>query len=354
MRTFKLFLMTLIAMTFLASSSALAQQGARRNTTITSRQENQAEKKQTKVDEGQKPTNVVNQPATDAKMRQAGGTQSDRRNGSGNKSGNSGNVNNNNSGNAGHNNGNVGNSNGRVNNGGNNSGSSHNNNGNVGKNNGNVGHNNGNAGHNNGNVNHNNGGNRPPVNNGHNNGYNSGYNNGYKDGYKDGNKDSHYGNGRYPGGYDYPGYRIALPKARVYERSDIVYRSNASSIVLRTYFRSKEEAYDYVAELLESKYFTINEYGNGYSWMQTDVSFVPTPYDWTNPMTHNQFRIRVNITKSFGVVRVTLSGEWRESILSSAFSILRFQPSDRYSTYYAWNILEDLADDIPHSLVSYR
>ena len=328
--------MTLLAMTVFASSSALAQQGARRNTNITSRQETQAEKKQTKVNEVQKPTNVVNQPATDAKMRQAGGTQGDRRNGTGNNSGKSGNVNNNsgnvgNNGNSGHN----GNS-GKVNNGGYN---------------GNAGHGNGNAGHNNGNVG--NGGNRPPVNNGnsgHNNG-NVGHNNG---GHKPPVNNNHKDYGRYPGGYDYPGYRIALPNARVYSNSQIVTRSNASSIVLRTYFRSKEEAYDYMANLLESKYFTINEYGNGYSWMQTDVTFVPTPYDWTDPMTHNQFRIRVNITKSFGVVRVTLSGEWRESILSTMFSVLRFQPSDRYSTYYAWSILEDLADDIPHSLVSYR
>ena len=240
-------------------------------------------------------------------------------------------------------NGNVGNNNGKVNNGGNNGGNNGNaghNNGNVGRddgkrppvNNGNAGHNNGNGNHNNGGVNHNSGGNKPPKDNGHGN----------------------YDKGKYPYGYDYPGYRLALPKARVYDRSQIVTRTNASSIVLRTVFRTKEEAYDYVAELLESKYFTINEYGNGYSWMQTDISFVPTPYDWTNPMTHNQFRIRVDITKSFGVVRVTLSGEWRESILSSMFSVLRFQPSDRYSTYYAWSILEDLAEDIPHSLISYR
>lgn len=317
MRTFKLFMMTLIAMTFLASSSALAQQGARRNTNITSRQETQAEKKQTKVNEVQKPAKVDNQPATDARMRQAGGTQSDRRNGTGN-SGNSSSKN----GGAVNHNGNVVNNNGKASNG--------------------------------------HSGNRPPVNNGHNgshnnnNGYNSGYSNGYKDGYKDGNRNGNYGYGSYPYGYDYPGYRLSVPKARIYDRAAIVTRTNASSIVLRTYFRSKEEAYDYMAELLESKYFTINEYGNGYSWMQTDVSFVPTPYDWTNPMTHNQFRIRVNITRSFGVVRVTLSGEWRESILSTMFSVLRFQPSDRYSTYYAWNILEDLAEDIPHSLISYR
>ena len=342
MRTFKLFLMTLVAMTFLASSSALAQQGARRNTNITTRQETKAEKKQVKVNEAQKPANVDNQPATDARMRQAGGSQGDRRNGSGNNSGNSGKANNN-SGNVVDHNGNVGNNNGKVNNGGNNGGNNGNaghNNGNVGRddgkrppvNNGNAGHNNGNGNHNNGGVNHNSGGNKPPKDNGHGN----------------------YDKGKYPYGYDYPGYRLALPKARVYDRSQIVTRTNASSIVLRTVFRTKEEAYDYVAELLTSKYFTINEYGNGYSWMQTDISFVPTPYDWTNPMTHNQFRIRVDITKSFGVVRVTLSGEWRESILSSMFSVLRFQPSDRYSTYYAWSILEDLAEDIPHSLISYR
>ena len=326
MRTFKLFMMTLIAMTFLASSSALAQQGARRNTNITSRQENQAEKKQTKVNEVQKPANVDNQPATDARMRQAGGTHSDRRNVTG-SSGNSSSKN----GGAVNSNGNVVNNNGKAGNG------HSNGNGNVGRTDNS----------------------RPPVNNGHNNGhnnngYNSGYSNGYKDGYKDGNRNGNYGYGSYPYGYDYPGYRLSVPKARVYDRAAIVTRTNASSIVLRTYFRSKEEAYDYMAELLESKYFTINEYGNGYSWMQTDVSFVPTPYDWTNPMTHNQFRIRVSITKSFGVVRVTLSGEWRESILSTMFSVLRFQPSDRYSTYYAWNILEDLAEDIPHSLISYR
>ena len=327
MRTFRFLLMTLLAMTVFAGASALAQQGARRNTNVTVRQETKAENKQAKVNEAQKPTNVENQSATDARMRQAGGSQSDRRNGANSNSGKSGNVSNgsaNSSGSGKVNNGgnvtlggNAGNG-GKVNNGGN-----ANNHNNGGYNNG------GNAGHNN-NGSHNNGGNKPPVNNGH------------------------YGGGAYPGGYDYPGYRPSLPNMRVYDRTQIVTRTNASSIVLRTYFRTKEEAYDYVAALLEGKYFIINDYGNGYSWLQTDVTFVPAPYDWTNPMTHNQFRIRVNITKSFGVVRVSLSGEWRESVLSSLFSVLRFQPSDKYSTYYAWNILEDIADEIPHSLVSYR
>ena len=186
-------------------------------------------------------------------------------------------------------------------------------------------------------------GNRPPVNNG-------GYGNGNRPPVNNG------GYGNYPGGYNdiYPGVRPPLPNARVYDRAQTVYRTNCSSIVIRTPFRTKAEAYYYVERLLEENFYTIGTYGNGYSWLQSDVTFIPTPYDWTNPMTHNQFRIKVSFTKSFGYVKVTLSGEWRESILSSVFSILRFQPSDRYSTYYAWNVLEDLADAIPHSSLSYR
>jgi hypothetical protein len=140
----------------------------------------------------------------------------------------------------------------------------------------------------------------------------------------------------------------------VYDRAQTVYRTNCSTIVLRTLFRTKEEAYRYVERLLVSSDYTIGTYGNGYSWLQSDVAFIPTPYDWTNPMTHNQFRVKVTFTRSFGYVRVTLSGDWRESMLSSAFSTLRFQPSDSYSTYYAWNVLEDLAESIPHSSLSYR
>ena len=145
-----------------------------------------------------------------------------------------------------------------------------------------------------------------------------------------------------------------MPRVRTYDRNMVYVRTNASEIVVRTVFRTKQEAYDYVARLLDERFFTISAYGNGYSWMETNVSFVPTPYEWTDPLTHNQFRIRVNITKSLGTVRVSLSGEWRESYLSSVFSILRFQPSDRYSTYYAWNILEDIAEDIPGYSISYR
>lgn len=324
--------MAILAMLMLVSSPALAQSGARRNTTVTERQEAKAERKQTKVNEVQKPTNIANQAATDDKLRNPGGTSSDRRNGndsnSGKSSGNGGAVNNN-GGNNGNNGGSVYSSNGGK------SGGSGNVNGNS-----NSGKNNG--GYSGGNY----GGNRPPVNGGNYGGYN-------------GNDRPPVNNGsygKYPGGYNdiYPGVRPYLPTIRSYTSSEIVYRTNSSSIVLRTPFRSKEEAYRYVERLLDNNMYTVGTYGNGYSWLQSEVSFIPTPFDWTNPMTHNQFRIKVNFYKSFGYIRVAISGEWRESILSSSYSVLRFQPSDSYSTYYAWNVLEDLADSIPHDTLSYR
>ena len=325
MRNYNYYFMALLAMLMLVSAPALAQSGARRNTTVTERQEANAERKQTKVNEAQKSTNVSSQSATDIKLRNPGGTSSDRRNGSSSdvRSGNGGAVNNSGNGNANHN-GNA-NYNGNVNN-----GKSNGNNGNVGNN-------------------------RPPVNNG-NNGYNRPpVNNGGSFG---GNYGGNYngGHGGYPGGYgkNYPGYRPSLPTLRVYERTDIYYRTNASSIVLRTPFRTKDEAYRYVERLLLDSDYIIGTYGNGYSWIQSEACFIPTPYDWTDPMTHNQFRIKVSFAKSFGYVQVTISGDWRESILSSRYSILRFQPSNSYSTYYAWNVLEDLADAIPHSALSYR
>ena len=124
--------------------------------------------------------------------------------------------------------------------------------------------------------------------------------------------------------------------------------------MLRTYFRSKEEAYRYVEMLLLDSDYIIGTYGNGYSWIQSEASFIPTPGDWTSPMTHNQFRIKVSFAKCFGTVTVTISGDWRESMLSYKYSPLRFQPNKNYSTYYAWNVLEDLAESIPHSSLSYR
>ena len=366
MRTLRNYFLAAIAMVFLASVSALAQQGARRNATVTSRQETKAERKQEKVNEVQKPASVSNQSATDQRMRSAGGTSSNRRDGAGVSSGSSSSV----SSNASSNDSRivVGGGSGKASgsssadsrigagSGGNkpsggsvsgNSGSNH-----SGSYGGNYGSGSHNGSYGNGNHSGNHSGN-----------YGSGYGGGNKP--SGGNSHSNVnvninigggpGYGTYPGGYNYPGMRPALPPSRSYDRYGIVTRTNASSIVIRTVFRTKAEAYDYVARLLDARYFTIGSYGNGYSWLMTDVTFIPTPFDWTNPMTHNQFRVRVDVSSSlFGGVKVILSGEWRESILSDAFSILRFQPSDRYSTYYAWSILEDIAENIPGTAIAYR
>lgn len=352
MRTLRNYFLAAIAMVFLASVSAFAQQGARRNATVTSRQETKAERKQEKVNEVQKPASVSNQSATDQRMRSAGGTSSNRRDGAGVASGSSSNVSSNASSNSSSNDsriavgGNSGKSSGsssadsRIGAG---SGANKPSGGSVSGNSGKSGSGYGgsSSGNHSGNYGYGyGGGNKPSGGNSHSN-VNVNINVG--------------GYGTYPGGYNYPGMRPALPPSRVYDSYGIVTRTNASTIVIRTAFRSKAEAYDYVARLLDARYFTIGGYGNGYSWLQTDVTFIPTPFDWTNPMTHNQFRIRVDISSSlFGGVKVTLSGEWRESILSDAFSILRFQPSDRYSTYYAWSILEDIAENIPGTAIAYR
>ena len=357
MRTFKFYLPALFVMLFAASAPALAQQGARRNTTVTTRQETRAERKQEKVNEVQKPANVASQSATDSRMRTAGGSQSDRRSGSAASSGgypasSSGSVHGGTSSGkagsagSGHGQGSVGGGSGKS------GGSSASGIGGTGSKSGSssseivarppAGGNSG-SGYSGGNYSGGSysGDNRPPVSGSY---PGSGYD----------NRPPAPPAGTYPGGYSYPGVRPPLPTVRTYDRAETVYRTNCSSIVLRTLFRTKEEAYRYVEALLRESDYTIGTYGNGYSWLQSDVTFIPTPFDWTNPMTHNQFRIKVSFFKSFGYVKATISGEWRESVLSSIFSTLRFQPSSSYSTYYAWNVLEDLAEAIPHTALSYR
>ena len=124
--------------------------------------------------------------------------------------------------------------------------------------------------------------------------------------------------------------------------------------MVNTVFRTKAEAYDYIARLLNERFYTIGSYGNNYNWIRSEVTYIPTPFDWTNPMTHNQFKMEFNISKVFGTVKVQITAYWRESLLSDSFSRLRFQPSDSYSTYYAWRVLEDFADNIPHTSVAYK
>ena len=182
-----------------------------------------------------------------------------------------------------------------------------------------------------------------------------------------GNGGSGYGNRPPQGGYNGSGYgnrppqgipevarRPALPPVIVYSRPEIYERTNANSIVVNTLFSSKAEAYDYIAALLDARYYTLTAYGNNYNRIISDVAFIPTPFDWTNPMTHNQFKMQFDISRVFGTVRVTITAYWRESVLSTGFTRLRFQPSDRYSTYYAWRVLEDFASEIPHTAIRYN
>lgn len=176
----------------------------------------------------------------------------------------------------------------------------------------------------------------------------------------DGNRpDGNFGNGNRPpmppqGFRDDYAKRPSVAPRIDYSTKQIYERTNASSIVVNTNFRTKEEAYDYIMWMLAEKAYAVNSYGNNYNWILSDVAFIPTPFDWTNPMTHNQFKVKFYISKSAGAIKVTITGEWRESFLSDSFYKLRFQPSDKYSTYYAWNVLEDFANSIPHRFIMYK
>ena len=309
----------------LFSASAGAQQPARRNSAAASRQDNKVERQQTKVDNVQRPTNIDNQNNTDRKVREAvGGSSTHRGNVSdASRPSGSGSGNNNAYGNNGQRpSGNNGNNNGYGNggqrppvngNGGNNGHYGNNQRPPVNGNNGNYGQ-------------------RPPVNGNHNNG--------------------HYDN-RPPAGYDVA-RRPSIPTVYNYTREQLWERTNANAIVVNTVFRTKAEAYDYIARLLDERYYTMASYGNNYNWIKSEVTYIPTPFDWTNPMTHNQFKMEFNISKVFGTVKVQITAYWRESLLSDSFTRLRFQPSESYSTYYAWRVLEDFAEHIPHTSISYR
>ena len=367
MKTINKLLMVILGITVFAFAAS-AQQGARRNGTVTARQEASAERKQEKVDRAQTPTSVSNQSATDNKLRQIPDTQGARRNGTESRSGSAGSVNSNGSssgsvygGNGGANvnggygangGGNVNGGNvsggGKPSNSGNNSGIESRSGNTAGSVNGTVHGGSGNAGYGNGGYNggYGNGGysggagyggpagNRPPA--GH--GYGAGYGKPYVPGYNNA----------------YPGNRPPMPTVRTYTKVQVYDRTNAAEIVVNTLFSSKMEAYYYIARLLDERYYTVSSYGNNYNWLRSDVSFIPTPFDWADPMTHNQFRMYFKIYKSCGRIRVAITAQWRESVLSDRFLTLRFQPSNTYSTYYAWNVLEDIADNIPNTGIYFR
>ena len=145
-------------------------------------------------------------------------------------------------------------------------------------------------------------------------------------GYGNNNKVNHgSGHGGYIPGYNnaYPGNRPPIPSVRNYNRVQVYERTNAAEIVVNTLFATKMEAYYYIARLLDERYY-------------------------------NQFQMYFKIVSSFGRIKVYITAQWRESVLSNRFLPLRFQPSNSYSTYYAWNVLEDIADNIPNTSISYR
>ena len=336
MKTYNYLLSALLALAFFGVS-ANAQQPARRNGSngVTARQENKVERQQNKVDKVQMPTNLSNQNATDLKVRDARIKETPQ--GSYGTTDRTPRVNGGSSG-SGYGNGGSGYGNGGSGYGnrppqGGNSGSGYGNRPPQGGNNG-YGY-----------------GNRPPQGGNNNGSYGgSGYGNRPPQG---GNNGSGYGN-RPPQGIPEVARRPALPPVIVYSRPEIYERTNANSIVVNTLFSSKAEAYDYIAALLDARYYTLTSYGNNYNRIISDVAFIPTPFDWTNPMTHNQFKMQFDISRFFGTVRVTITAYWRESVLSTGFTRLRFQPSDRYSTYYAWRVLEDFASEIPHTAIRYN
>lgn len=170
--------------------------------------------------------------------------------------------------------------------------------------------------------------------------------------------DGHFGDGNRPPmppeGFRGHAKRPEMAPVIDYTRNQIYERTNASSLLINTTFRTKEEAYDYIWWLLEQKSYVVGSYGNNCSWIMSEVAFIPTPFDWTNPMTHNQFRMKFHIARSGADIKVTLTGEWRESYLIDNYTKLRFQPSNRYSTYYAWNVMEDFANNIPHRYITYK
>lgn len=313
MKASKKFFAAFFAMLFLAASAFAQEQPHRRASVNNSRQEAKVERQQSKVDKKQKPTNIDNQGATDKKVRDARASERenfgklpegfDNRRPSGDRpSGNRPNDD--------RPSGNRPSGNDRP----------------SGMPDGNFG-----------------GGNRPPM-------PPSGGQGGGRPDFGNGNRPPMPPEG-FGGEF---GRRPSMAPVIEYSRKQIFERTNVSSIVVNSNFRTRQEAYDYIEWMLQEKGYVIGSYGNNYNWIQSDVAFIPTPFDWTNPMTHNQFRVKFVIGKSAGSIKVTITADWRESYLTDRFNRLRFQPSDKYSTYYAWNVLEDFANSIPHRVLYYK
>ena len=131
-------------------------------------------------------------------------------------------------------------------------------------------------------------------------------------------------------------------------------RTNASRVIVYTDFSTRADAYLYVSDLIADRYYDIDTYDTSYGWFRTSLTMIPTPSGWADPYSQNQFRIRFDFDRYRGGIRIVITAQWRESRISGQFYDLRYQSSDRYSTYYAWNILEDIANSIPNYGIDFQ
>ncbi len=142
-----------------------------------------------------------------------------------------------------------------------------------------------------------------------------------------------------------------MPSLSPFEKQ---FRIGKSKLVLHTEFLTRDDAYSYVSDLLADKHYDIDNYDPSYAWLCTSWELVPTPAGWVKPYSPNQFRLRFDFDRYKGGVRVIISAQWRESVISDTFQDLKYQPSDRYSTYFAWNILENMAILIPNRDITFE
>ena len=144
------------------------------------------------------------------------------------------------------------------------------------------------------------------------------------------------------------GHAPVMAPVPVFTPAQVRLRTNATTLVVYTDFVTKAQAYAYVSNLLADMYYDIDTYDTSYGWFNTSMTVIPTPHGWADPRAANQFRIRFDFKRSGGRIKVYITAQWRESMLGGPLYDLRYQPSDRYSTFYAWNILEQIASAIPN------
>ena len=132
-----------------------------------------------------------------------------------------------------------------------------------------------------------------------------------------------------------------------WSRNDRVLRTNASKIVVYTSFATRAEAQDYVRRLLNERYYEVESYGT--NSMRTSMVMIPTGFN-----SSAMFAMRFNFTRVAGGVKVTMSAQYRESSLVETLVNLIFQPDSSYATYYAWNVLEDIAESLPHQRLAFE